>query len=93
SNILYKLKVQHIRVHRSYRIVVNDKHPEQTVVVGKQLTNIFKKKLQDLLRFNADVFAWMYADMTRILRTIMVGGKSFNTEHKLNDYKHIEPLK
>ncbi|GKD50795.1 hypothetical protein Tco_1279771 [Tanacetum coccineum] len=29
----------------------------------------------------------------RILRTIMVGGKPFNTEHKLNEYKHIKPLK
>ncbi|GJV67419.1 hypothetical protein Tco_1482928 [Tanacetum coccineum] len=26
-------------------------------------------------------------------RTIMVGGKPFNTEHKLNEYKHIEPVK
>ncbi|GJR54810.1 reverse transcriptase domain-containing protein, partial [Tanacetum coccineum] len=34
-----------------------------------------------------------YADMTGILITIMVGGKPFNTEHKLNEYKHIEPVK
>ncbi|GJT10045.1 hypothetical protein Tco_0857087 [Tanacetum coccineum] len=26
---------------------------------------------------------------TRIPRTIMVGGKPFNTEHKLNEYKHM----
>ncbi|GKF97472.1 hypothetical protein Tco_0293293, partial [Tanacetum coccineum] len=31
--------------------------------------------------------------MTRIPRTITVGGKSFNTEHKLNEYKHIKPVK
>ncbi|GJR56223.1 hypothetical protein Tco_1406744 [Tanacetum coccineum] len=29
----------------------------------------------------------------RIPRTIMVGGKPFNTEHKLNEYKHIKPVK
>ncbi|GJX59224.1 reverse transcriptase domain-containing protein [Tanacetum coccineum] len=29
----------------------------------------------------------------RILRTIMVGGKPFNTKHKLNEYKHIKPVK
>ncbi|GJU31594.1 reverse transcriptase domain-containing protein [Tanacetum coccineum] len=34
-----------------------------------------------------------YANMTGIPRTIMVGGKSFNTEHKLNEYKHIKPIK
>ncbi|GJZ02351.1 hypothetical protein Tco_0520312 [Tanacetum coccineum] len=31
------------------RIIVNDKHPEQTVVIGKQLPTSFKRKLQDLL--------------------------------------------
>ncbi|GJZ25317.1 reverse transcriptase domain-containing protein [Tanacetum coccineum] len=32
-------------------------------------------------------------DMTRIPRTIMVGENPFNTEHKLNVYKHIKPVK
>ncbi|GJR66436.1 reverse transcriptase domain-containing protein [Tanacetum coccineum] len=36
------------------RIVVNDKHPEQTVVIGKQLPTSFRRKLQDLLWFNTD---------------------------------------
>ncbi|GJY23467.1 reverse transcriptase domain-containing protein [Tanacetum coccineum] len=31
--------------------------------------------------------------MTRISRTITVAGKPFNTEHKLNEYKHIKPIK
>ncbi|GKA87358.1 hypothetical protein Tco_0809122 [Tanacetum coccineum] len=74
-------------------IVVNDKHPEQIVVIGKQLPTSFKRKLQDLLRSNADVFTWTYADMTGIPKTIMVGRKPFNTKHKLNEYKHIEPVK
>ncbi|GKE37039.1 hypothetical protein Tco_1460444 [Tanacetum coccineum] len=51
------------------------------------------EKLQDLLRSNTDVFAWTHADMTGIPRTIIVGGKPFNTEHKLNEYKHIKPVK
>ncbi|GJS80839.1 reverse transcriptase domain-containing protein [Tanacetum coccineum] len=67
--------------------------PEQTVVIGKQLPTNFKRKLQDLMRSNVDVFTWTYTDMTRIPRTIMVEGKSFNTKHKLNEYKHIEPVK
>ncbi|GJY33108.1 hypothetical protein Tco_0417577 [Tanacetum coccineum] len=53
----------------------------------------FKERLRDLLRSNANVFAWTHTDMTRTPRTIMVGGKPFNTEHKLNEYKHIKPVK
>ncbi|GKE89790.1 hypothetical protein Tco_1567265 [Tanacetum coccineum] len=30
--------------------------------------------------------------MTGIPRTIMVEGKPFNTEHKLNEYSHIKPI-
>ncbi|GKC70904.1 hypothetical protein Tco_1116787, partial [Tanacetum coccineum] len=32
-------------------------------------------------------------DMIGIPRTIMVRGKPFNTEHTLNKYKHIKPVK
>ncbi|GKB24146.1 hypothetical protein Tco_0863547 [Tanacetum coccineum] len=39
------------------RIIVNDKHPEQIVVIGKQLPTTFKRRLQDLMWSNADVFA------------------------------------
>ncbi|GJZ49181.1 hypothetical protein Tco_0603371 [Tanacetum coccineum] len=75
------------------KVIVNEKHSEQMVIIGKQLPASFKKKLQDLLRSNTDVFAWTYADMTGIPRTITVGGKPFITEHKLNEYKHIKPIK
>ncbi|GJT29464.1 reverse transcriptase domain-containing protein [Tanacetum coccineum] len=75
------------------RIIVNDKFLEQTLVIGKQLRTSYKRKLQDLLRSNVDVFTGTYADMIGILRTIMVGGKPFNTKHTLNEYKHIEPVK
>ncbi|GKC19198.1 hypothetical protein Tco_1021348, partial [Tanacetum coccineum] len=54
------------------RIVVNNQYLEQTVVIGKQLPTSFKRKLQELLRANVDVFAWTYADMTRIPKTIML---------------------
>ncbi|GJY24924.1 reverse transcriptase domain-containing protein [Tanacetum coccineum] len=52
------------------KIIVNDKYPERTVVIGKQFPTSFKRKL-----------------------TIMVKGKPFNTEHRLNEYNHIEPVK
>ncbi|GKC93076.1 hypothetical protein Tco_1158518, partial [Tanacetum coccineum] len=75
------------------RIVINKKYPKQTIFIGKQLPTSFKKRLWDLLKANVDVFAWTYADMMGIPRTIMVRGKPFNTEHKLNEFKHIEPVK
>nr|GEU90915.1 hypothetical protein [Tanacetum cinerariifolium] len=75
------------------RVIVNDKYLEPTIVIGKQLPTSFKKKMWDLLKSKADVFAWTYTDMTRILRTIMEGGKPFNTKHMLNEFKHIEPVK
>ncbi|GKA51647.1 hypothetical protein Tco_0744843 [Tanacetum coccineum] len=38
-----------IHVDAEERITVNDKYPEQTIVIGKLLPISFKKKLQDLL--------------------------------------------
>ncbi|GKB26958.1 hypothetical protein Tco_0866359 [Tanacetum coccineum] len=49
--------------------------------------------LRDLLRANTDVFAWTHADMIGIARTITVKGKPFNTEHGLNEYSHVKPIK
>ncbi|GKE23678.1 reverse transcriptase domain-containing protein, partial [Tanacetum coccineum] len=40
-----------------------------TVTIGKQLPEDFKERLRNLLRTNADVFAWTHADMTGIPRT------------------------
>ncbi|GJX57698.1 hypothetical protein Tco_0287595 [Tanacetum coccineum] len=37
--------------------IVNDKYPDQTVTIKKQLPEHFKKELQNLLKSNADVFA------------------------------------
>ncbi|GJS50231.1 hypothetical protein Tco_0600352 [Tanacetum coccineum] len=75
------------------KIIVNDKHPEQMVTIGKQLPEHFKKELRNLLRANADIFAWTHADMTGIPRTIMVNGKPFKIEHKLNEYSHMKLIK
>ncbi|GJR00157.1 reverse transcriptase domain-containing protein [Tanacetum coccineum] len=75
------------------RIVVNKEYPEQTIIIGRQLPTSFKMKLQDLLRANVDVFAWTYAHMMGNPKTIMVGGEPFNTEHRLNEFKHIESIK
>ncbi|GKB31832.1 reverse transcriptase domain-containing protein, partial [Tanacetum coccineum] len=68
------------------------RYAEKTIII-KKLPTSFKKRLQDLLRSNANVFTWTYADITGIPRTITVGGKPVNTEHKLNEYNHIKPIK
>ncbi|GJV75460.1 reverse transcriptase domain-containing protein [Tanacetum coccineum] len=80
-------------VNAEEKIIVNDKYPDQTVTIRKQLPYHFKKKLQNLLKSNAAVFAWRHAGMTGIPRTIMVEGMPFNTEHKLNEYSHTKPIK
>ncbi|GKC77635.1 hypothetical protein Tco_1128409, partial [Tanacetum coccineum] len=56
------------------QIIVIDKYLDQMVTIGKQLPNHFKKELQSLLKSNADIFAWTHANMTGILRSIMVEG-------------------
>ncbi|GJX28244.1 hypothetical protein Tco_0830407 [Tanacetum coccineum] len=75
------------------KIIVNDKYHDQMVTIRKQLPEHFKKELQNLLKSNADVLAWIHAEMIGIPRTIMVEGKPFNTEHKLNEYRHVKPIK
>ncbi|GJU37482.1 reverse transcriptase domain-containing protein [Tanacetum coccineum] len=81
------------RTDAEKKIIVNIKYLEQTVTIGKQLPERFKERLQNLLRTNADVFAWTHANMTGIPRTITINGKPFNMEHKLNEYSHIKPIK
>ncbi|GJR72656.1 reverse transcriptase domain-containing protein [Tanacetum coccineum] len=80
-------------VNAEEKMIVNDKYLDQMVTIRKQLPEHLKKELQNLLKSNADVFEWTHVDMTGILRTIMVKGKPFNTEHKLNEYNHVKPIK
>ncbi|GJV22634.1 hypothetical protein Tco_1375329 [Tanacetum coccineum] len=75
------------------KIMVNDQNPEQTITIGRQLQTKTKLKLQELLKEHTDIFAWTTAHMTGVPRTIMVGGEIFNTEHRVNESKHVEPIK
>ncbi|GJW78621.1 reverse transcriptase domain-containing protein [Tanacetum coccineum] len=75
------------------KVVINNKYLEQAVIIEKQLLEHFKDRLRDLLRANADVFAWTHADMTGIPRTITVKVNPFNTKHKLNEYSHVKLVK
>ncbi|GJU15991.1 reverse transcriptase domain-containing protein [Tanacetum coccineum] len=75
------------------KVIINNKYPEQTITIERQLPEHFKGRLRDLLRANANVFAWTHVDMTAIPRTIMVEGKPFNIEHKLSEYSYVKPIK
>ncbi|GKB39804.1 hypothetical protein Tco_0884746 [Tanacetum coccineum] len=75
------------------KVIINNKYPEQTVTIRKQLPEHATRRLRDFLKANMYVFAWTHADMTGIPRTIMVKGKSLNTEHKLNEYTYVKPIK
>ncbi|GKE41857.1 hypothetical protein Tco_1469141 [Tanacetum coccineum] len=74
------------------RVAFNERYPEQTVLIGKQLPTESKRRLQELLRVNAYIFTWTYADTTRVPTMLVIDGKPFGTKHKLNEYNHIEPI-
>nr|GEW61906.1 hypothetical protein [Tanacetum cinerariifolium] len=84
-----------IKFHTTRGIVtVFLEHESDKVRKGiNKLPKHFKGRLRDLMRANADVFAWTHADITWIPRTITVKGKFFNTKHKLNEYNHVKPIK
>nr|GEV83580.1 reverse transcriptase domain-containing protein [Tanacetum cinerariifolium] len=88
-----KEKVSNTQLDAEEKIMVNDQYPKQTITIARQLQTKTKLKLQELLKAHTDVFAWTTAHMTRVPRTIMVGGEIFNTEHRVNDSKHVEPVK
>ncbi|GKC56036.1 hypothetical protein Tco_1083634, partial [Tanacetum coccineum] len=72
------------------KVMVNQKHPEQTVTVGRQLPTWFKQKLVKLLRDFVDIFAWEYSNMIGIPVMLKIGYEIFITEHKLNEDKKIK---
>ncbi|GJU40130.1 hypothetical protein Tco_1193087 [Tanacetum coccineum] len=58
------------------RVIVNDDHPDQQVIIGAELPTRLKDQLRHMLRANKDIFTWSSADMTGIPRHL--------DEHKLN---------
>ncbi|GKA49399.1 hypothetical protein Tco_0742472 [Tanacetum coccineum] len=75
------------------KIVINNQYPKDTITIGRKLQTRTKLKLQELLKAHIDVFAWTTAHMTGVSRTIIVGGEIFNAEHRVNESKHVEPVK
>ncbi|GJQ97637.1 reverse transcriptase domain-containing protein [Tanacetum coccineum] len=80
-------------------VIVNFDSPYDMLLgrTAMQKMEIVVSTIHGAIKFHTtrgiDVFTWTHADMTGIPRTIIVKGKSFNTEHKLNAYNHVKPIK
>nr|XP_043633415.1 uncharacterized protein LOC122604601 [Erigeron canadensis] len=48
------------------KIFIKSEHPDQHILVGKNLPEEVKEKLKDLLKRNKDIFAWTPTDMTGV---------------------------
>nr|XP_043637874.1 uncharacterized protein LOC122608865 [Erigeron canadensis] len=75
------------------KIFINNKYPDQHIMIGKQLPTDYKRKLKEVLERNKDVFAWEPADMTGVPRELKISGEVFDTQHHLNARPHMEPIK
>ncbi|GKA97832.1 reverse transcriptase domain-containing protein [Tanacetum coccineum] len=75
------------------RVVINDKYPKKMIMIRRQLPRRIKIRLRDLLKKYIDVFAWTSAHITWVPRVLMIGGETFNTEHRINVFNHAEPIK
>ncbi|XP_073117116.1 uncharacterized protein [Elaeis guineensis] len=61
------------------------KNPEQVIWVGSQLSDPERQQLIELLKANADIFAWSAVDMSGILPEIMT--------HRLNIIPGMRPIR
>ncbi|GKE63015.1 hypothetical protein Tco_1513382 [Tanacetum coccineum] len=77
------ISVNKVREER-VKVTINLEHPEQTVMIGSDLTKKTRGKLCNLLQRSLDIFAWTPTDMTDIQRHI--------AEHRLNVRKGCQPL-
>ncbi|GJW41844.1 reverse transcriptase domain-containing protein [Tanacetum coccineum] len=67
------------------KVAINPEHPEQTVMIGLDLTEKTRSKLCNLLQRSLDIFAWTLTDMTGVPRQI--------AEHRLNVRKGCQPVR
>nr|GEU37340.1 hypothetical protein [Tanacetum cinerariifolium] len=75
------------------KTVIDDEYPEQKITIARQLPTRIKIHMRDLLRAQVDVFSWTTAHITGVPRTLIIREETFSTEHQLNLFKHIKPIK
>ncbi|GKC62735.1 reverse transcriptase domain-containing protein, partial [Tanacetum coccineum] len=78
------ISVNKVREER-VKVAINPEHPEQTVMIGSNLTEKTRGKLCNLLQRSLDIFAWTPTDMTGVPRHI--------AEHRLNVRKGCQPVR
>ncbi|GKC74662.1 reverse transcriptase domain-containing protein [Tanacetum coccineum] len=67
------------------KVAINPEHPEQTVMIGSDLTEKTRSKLCNLLQRSLDIFAWTPMDITGVPRQI--------AKHRLNVRKGCQPVR
>ncbi|GJU50316.1 reverse transcriptase domain-containing protein [Tanacetum coccineum] len=67
------------------KVAINPEHPEQTVMIGSNLTEKARVKMCNLLQRSLDVFSWTPADMMGVPRHI--------AEHRLNVREGCQPIR
>ncbi|GJT42090.1 reverse transcriptase domain-containing protein [Tanacetum coccineum] len=78
------ITVNKVREER-VKVAINLEHPEQTVMIGSNLTEKTREKLCNLLQQSLEIFAWTPTDMTGVPRHI--------AEHRLNVRKGCQPVR
>ncbi|GJZ59703.1 putative reverse transcriptase domain-containing protein [Tanacetum coccineum] len=78
------IPVNKVREER-VKVAINPEHPEQTVMIGSNLTEKTRENLCNLLQRSSDIFAWTLMDMTGVPRHI--------AEHRLNVRKGCQPVR
>ncbi|GJR21343.1 hypothetical protein Tco_0969870 [Tanacetum coccineum] len=69
------------------KVVIHDDYPNQTIIIGGNLSAEYRAGLIKILRKHADAFAWTPADMTGIPRLIAEHDIS---SHRTNSVKETE---
>ncbi|XP_021980324.1 uncharacterized protein LOC110876459 [Helianthus annuus] len=65
--------------------VLTERFPEQTIKVGRHLSDKCKSALKELLLFSIDVFAFQHGDMCGIPQSL--------SKHRLNTHSWVKPAK
>ncbi|GKB27895.1 reverse transcriptase domain-containing protein [Tanacetum coccineum] len=67
------------------KIAIHPEYPEQTITISGSLSEKGRMELFNLLKENLDIFAWKWADMTDVPRSI--------AEHRLNISEGCQPIR
>ncbi|GJT78003.1 hypothetical protein Tco_1044728 [Tanacetum coccineum] len=67
------------------KVAINPEYPEQSIMIGENLSTKGKKAICEVLEANMDVFAWKPTDMTGVPRAL--------AEHKMGIKENTLPVR